>query len=83
MSALETFITRYDSAHRANSKEVRLQMREAKDLAHEISIMSIRNAELAEEVIKLQKKLIELLEKSPKNEDGVIEIKMDGGSFSD
>jgi predicted nucleic acid-binding Zn-ribbon protein len=77
MSAIENFLKRYDAAFKANSKELRLQAKEARDLAHEVSLLSIRQKELADEVVRLQAKIIKLLEKQPSG--GSIEL--DGGQF--
>ena len=79
MGAIENFLSRYDKAFKSNSKEIRLQIQEAKELAHELSLISIRTSELSEHVIHLQSKLIKALEKIPTSEDS--EIVMDGGGF--
>ena len=77
MSAIITFLERYSFANKSNSKEIRLQMREAKDLVHELSLLSLQYKELSDEVIRLQTKVIQLLEKQPSANS----TSLDGGNF--
>ena len=78
-SAIEKFLDRYDRAVQGRSKEIRLQMDEAKNLAHEMAILLSRTGTLADKVIDLQDRLIEEKEKGPESK---VKIEMDGGAFS-
>ena len=77
--AIEKFLNRYDRAVHGRSKEVRLQMDEAKNLTHELAILLGRTATLAEKVIELQDKLLTEKDKKPERS---ITVDMDGGGFS-
>jgi len=94
MSAIEKFINRTTAASKSNSKEIRMQIADAEALMAELAVISCRNADLADQMIALQQKLISDVESIGSNpqttESSSIEstltandfiIEMDGGNF--
>jgi oligoribonuclease (3'-5' exoribonuclease) len=80
MTAIENFLARYDNAVRAKSKEMRLQMDEARELAHELAMLAARSGDSQKQIIELQKKLIEFLQETkPAIEPSSFSV--DGGGF--
>ncbi len=78
-TAIELFLGRYDKAVKGKSKDLRLQMNEAQQLAHEVTLLLGRSATLADKVIDLQEKLIS--ERERRITTGGIQVEMDGGRF--
>lgn len=77
-SAIEKFLDRYDKAVQGHSKELRLQLPEAKALAHEVTMLLARSSTLADKIIILQEQLIQEQNSQPGD---VIKVSMDGGDF--
>lgn len=94
MSAIEKFINRTTAATNANSKEIRMQIADAEALMAELAVIGCRNADLADQMIALQQKLIADVENihsaTSTTDSSSVEstltandfiIDMDGGSF--
>lgn len=70
ISALIDFTEKYRTARNFNSKEIRLTIQEAEQIAIAISIMFGQETELSRKVIALQEQI----------QNG-IEVRQDGGKF--
>ena len=70
IDSLTQFLDKFQIAKNYNSKELRLTLHEAEQLSLGISRLLVRQAALADQVIDLQKQII----------DGV-EVTQDGGRF--
>lgn len=85
MSAIDNFLDRYHRAVNSKSKELRLQMSEAEELAHELARLATKNFALAEEVINLQKRLISSENSQENQEDKIAKsgsgLVLDAGRF--
>jgi urease gamma subunit len=79
MTAIENFLLRYDTAVKAKSKELRLQMDEARALAHELAMLAARAGDSQKQIIELQKKIITILQEKPTID--ITSHAVDGGSF--
>jgi hypothetical protein len=66
---LKNFLEKYRVAKSANSKEIRLTMQDAENLAAAIGVALAKQVELADMVIDLQKQIISA------------EVQQDGGKF--
>jgi hypothetical protein len=71
-SALEVFVKKYQTARSYNSKEIRLSIQDAEELATSIALVLSSVNSLSAKVIQLQDKLL-----ADKNE-----IDLSGGSFT-
>ena len=78
MSAVQKYLERHDHAVRTRSKEMRLDMPFASELASSIAVVLGQNTELSQQVIELQKKIIEQSEESPNTSNDVV---FDAGRF--
>lgn len=70
---IEKLLMRIKSADKSNAKEIRLTMKEAKDLVDELALVSGR---LNKTVLEIHQKLDKITQNSQS-----IDIKFDGGDF--
>jgi len=75
---INIFLERVRSATRSKSKEIRIGITEAEDVALTITQVIAREATSQQQIINLQQQIIELQQKFGMNN---IEITGDGGSF--
>lgn len=78
LDSVNSFLERVRTAVRAKSKEVRLGISEAEDIALAVSQMTAREAALQQQIIELQKRVIEMQDQVS---GGIINIDADGGTF--
>lgn len=79
VSALSQFLDKVQLAKSYNTKELRLPIIEAEQLSINISKILLTQNELANHVIVLQKRIIELQEIT--SNETLIEVSNDGGKF--
>lgn len=70
---IEKLLMRIRSAEKSNAKEIRLTMKEAKEVVDELALVSGR---LNKTVLEIHQKLEKLVQNSQ-----VVDVKFDGGDF--
>jgi hypothetical protein len=72
---IEEFYQKFQVAKDHNSKEIRLSIQEAERLGSAINLLLLKETELGDQIIELQKKVIDHLENQ------ALDIDVTGGTF--
>jgi predicted nucleic acid-binding Zn-ribbon protein len=73
LTSVEKLVQRLKSAELSNQKEIRMSVQEAKEIITDLSILTSKMANHVQEINERLKKL--------ESNQGVVEVKMDGGTF--
>ncbi len=73
LTSVEKLVQRLKSAELSNQKEIRMSVQEAKEIITDLSILTSKMANHVQEINERLKKL--------EANQGVVEVKMDGGTF--
>jgi predicted nucleic acid-binding Zn-ribbon protein len=73
LTSVEKLVQRLKSAELSNQKEIRITTQEAREIITDLSILTSKMANHIQEINERLKKL--------ETNQGVVEVKMDGGSF--
>jgi predicted nucleic acid-binding Zn-ribbon protein len=73
LTSVEKLVQRLKSAELSNQKEIRMSVHEAKEIITDLSILTSKMANHVQEINERLKKL--------ESNQGVVEVKMDGGTF--
>ena len=73
LTSVEKLVQRLKSAELSNQKEIRMSVQEAREIITDLSILTSKMANHVQEINERLKKL--------ESNQGVVEVKMDGGTF--
>lgn len=73
LTSVEKLVQRLKSAEMSNQKEIRMSVQEVREIITDLSILTSKMANHVQEINERLKKL--------ESSQGIIEVKMEGGSF--
>ncbi len=73
LTSVEKLVQRLKSAELSNQKEIRMSVQEAREIITDLSILTSKMANHVQDISERLKKL--------ESSQGIVEIKMDGGTF--